>query len=192
MMPTVLSDRPYPHIHRGFHVVQPPLAERVGQDQVSWKAVQSPAQVLGVSCMKAWPRPLVTSPCGTALGPPAVGTHLFTCSTASGSRRHTDSSKATDSSAVASVSTSGVYPTRIPLPGQTGLWGSLRVLPWHLQAGCQHCACPRCPGTSYRLSALLPHPFPRLSLLHPSTQMLLQPWRGWGDPSHDPAVEGCR
>ena len=25
MMPTVLCERPWPHIHRGFHEVQPPL-----------------------------------------------------------------------------------------------------------------------------------------------------------------------
>lgn len=47
-----------------------------------------------------------------------LDTHFFTCSTASGSRRHVARSKATESSAVASVSTSGVYPTRIPLQGK--------------------------------------------------------------------------
>lgn len=55
----------------------------------------------------------------------AADTHFFTCSAASGSRRHAARSKATESSAVASVRTSGVYPTRIPLQGkQTGLWGN--------------------------------------------------------------------
>lgn len=48
----------------------------------------------------------------------AADTHFFTCSSASGSRRHAARSKATESSAVASVRTSGVYPTRIPLQGK--------------------------------------------------------------------------
>lgn len=61
----------------------------------------------------AAPDPLQPQPQRTA-----ARTHVFTSETASGSRRHVARSRATESSAVASVRTSGVYPTRIPLQGK--------------------------------------------------------------------------
>lgn len=35
-MPTVLCERPWPHIHRGFHEVQPPLQGGRGAGERPW------------------------------------------------------------------------------------------------------------------------------------------------------------
>ena len=116
----------------------------------------------------------------------AADTHFFTCSTASGSRRHAARSKATDSSAVASVRTSGVYPTRIPLEGKHRSLGQ-RCQPWG--------------ATSKLLGKLLMlhlfyvsavpcargHPF---WLLSPSSEDSSQPQLGWGYPSLSLASKG--
>lgn len=90
MTPTVLPERPYPHNQRGFHELQPPLEMK----------------------KRLYNRCVVQL---TQLNDDKDETNFLTSSTPSGNLRAVASSRATVSSAVASVRTSGVYPTRIPL-----------------------------------------------------------------------------
>lgn len=140
------------------------------------------------SWVELWPQTHFICRCGmlspTTLGPggcqaqqlSAADTHFFTCSSASGSRRHAARSKATESSAVASVRTSGVYPTRIPLQGK------------HTPLG-QHCQ-PWGANSKFLDKLLMPHllwvstvPWTKDIPLGPSSKDSPQPELGWDSPS---------